>query len=363
MVRDRRALRCRGIWGVLVHESQKLELNHVLPRHIRVSAQRSGACSAEGLLGSLLMTWPVAGVLILLLKVSLHLSSGRPTSLAFPDRRHPVKLPAQKRDVPPMGANATRKVPQSIIIGVRKAGTRALLEMLNIHPDIAVANAEVHFFDWEENYRKGLGWYRQQMPVSLPHQITVEKTPGYFTSPKVPERIHSMSNSVRLLLILRDPAERVISDYTQVLYNRRARHKPTEPVEEILVQDGQLNGKYEAVKRSLYDVHMAAWLKLFPLRQIHIVDGERLVEDPLSELRQVESFLRLPPRLEASNFYFNRTKGFYCLRAAGHERCLDDSKGRPHPAVNGTVLGQLCHYFREHNRNFFRMIGRTFDWC
>uniref|UniRef100_UPI00398F8933 heparan sulfate glucosamine 3-O-sulfotransferase 1-like n=1 Tax=Pristiophorus japonicus TaxID=55135 RepID=UPI00398F8933 len=255
------------------------------------------------------------------------------------------------------------QVPQTIIIGVRKGGTRALLEMLNIHPGIVVAKAEVHFFDWDENYQKGLGWYCEQMPVSVPGQITVEKTPGYFTSLKAPGRIHDMSSSIRLLLIVRDPAQRVISDYTQVLYNRKERHKPYEPVEEILVRNGRLNAKYKAVQRSLYDVHTATWLQLFPLHQIHIVDGDVLIRDPLSELQKVESFLQLPPRIKPSNLYFNQTKGFYCLHAAGRERCLDQSKGRPHPAVNGTVLGQLCHYFREHNRNFFRMVGRTFNWC
>jgi hypothetical protein len=37
--------------------------------------------------------------------------------------------------------------------GVRKGGTRALLEMLSLHPRIKVAPQEVHFFDNETNYR------------------------------------------------------------------------------------------------------------------------------------------------------------------------------------------------------------------
>ncbi|XP_067857731.1 heparan sulfate glucosamine 3-O-sulfotransferase 1-like [Heptranchias perlo] len=307
------------------------------------------------------MAWLFFGALMLLLEVSLDLSNAQPKGSAFSNQRHHV---AQRKNRLSISAtNVTRKVPQTIIIGVRKGGTRALLEMLNIHPDIVVAKAEVHFFDWDENYQKGFGWYCEQMPASLPHQITVEKTPGYFTSLKAPERIHDMNSSVRLLLILRDPAERVISDYTQVLYNRRERHKSYKPVEEILMRNGKLNTKYKAVQRSLYDVHMANWLKLFPTHQIHIVDGDILIKDPLSELQKVEAFLQLPARIKPHNIYFNQTKGFYCLHTAGRERCLDESKGRPHPAVNGTVLGQLCHYFRGHNKNFFRTVGRTFNWC
>lgn len=40
--------------------------------------------------------------------------------------------------------NATQqRLPGAIIIGVRKGGTRALLEMLNLHPDVEVAKEEV----------------------------------------------------------------------------------------------------------------------------------------------------------------------------------------------------------------------------
>ncbi|XP_069467499.1 heparan sulfate glucosamine 3-O-sulfotransferase 1-like [Ambystoma mexicanum] len=256
----------------------------------------------------------------------------------------------------------SRRIPHTIIIGVRKGGTRALLEMLDIHPNIVVAATEVHFFDWDENYVKGIDWYRGLMPFSYENQITIEKTPGYFTSPYAPERIHDMNSSIKLLLILRDPTERVISDYTQVYYNRLESHKPVQPFENIVIKNGALNTKYKAIQRSLYDVHMEKWLKYFSLDQIHIVDGNTLIKDPLPELKKVEQFLNLPPRIVPSNFYFNQTKGFYCIRSDGRERCLHESKGRPHPVVNSTVLDQLHSHFREHNANFYRMINHSFDW-
>lgn len=52
----------------------------------------------------------------------------------------------------------TKKFPQAIIIGVKKGGTRALLEFLRIHPDVRAVGAEPHFFD--RFYEKGLEWYR-----------------------------------------------------------------------------------------------------------------------------------------------------------------------------------------------------------
>ncbi|XP_061412529.1 heparan sulfate glucosamine 3-O-sulfotransferase 1-like isoform X2 [Lethenteron reissneri] len=255
-----------------------------------------------------------------------------------------------------------RQLPDAIIIGVRKGGTRALLEMLNLHPDVAAADNEVHFFDDDKNYAQGLEWYRQQMPLTNEAQMTVEKTPAYFSSPVAPRRIHELDPGMRLLLIVRDPTQRVISDYTQVYYNRLERGKPTRPFEEMAVRDGRVNLAYQAVQRSMYDLHLLRWLAHFPAQRIHVVDGDRLVQDPPREVGRVERFLGLSPHVGPDNFYFNATRGFYCLRNQTHERCLNKSKGRPHPSVRPDVVRLLHAFFREHNRRFFGMIGRTFDW-
>jgi len=49
-------------------------------------------------------------------------------------------------------------------------------------------------------------------------QITLEKTPAYFVEDEVASRVHQMNSSIRLLVTFRDPVERAISDYLQVLY-------------------------------------------------------------------------------------------------------------------------------------------------
>uniref|UniRef100_A0ABM0MHP1 Heparan sulfate glucosamine 3-O-sulfotransferase 2-like n=1 Tax=Saccoglossus kowalevskii TaxID=10224 RepID=A0ABM0MHP1_SACKO len=53
--------------------------------------------------------------------------------------------------------NATRKLPQAVIIGVKKCGTRALLEFIRMHPDVRAPGPEVHFFD--RFYTLGEDWY------------------------------------------------------------------------------------------------------------------------------------------------------------------------------------------------------------
>ena len=53
---------------------------------------------------------------------------------------------------------ATKKLPQAIIIGVKKGGTRAVLEFLRLHPNVRAPGPEPHFFD--RHYQKGFDWYR-----------------------------------------------------------------------------------------------------------------------------------------------------------------------------------------------------------
>lgn len=51
-----------------------------------------------------------------------------------------------------------RKLPNALIVGVKKGGTRAVLEFIRIHPDVRALGTEPHFFD--RNYDRGLEWYR-----------------------------------------------------------------------------------------------------------------------------------------------------------------------------------------------------------
>lgn len=115
---------------------------------------------------------------------SLHAASaveGRAVELVSQVRATPPLLFSSKVHFP----RTSRHLPQAIIIGVRKCGTRALLEMLFLHPQIQKAAGEVHFFDRDDNYGKGLEWYRRKMPYSFRGQITIEKSPSYFVTPEV----------------------------------------------------------------------------------------------------------------------------------------------------------------------------------
>ncbi|XP_016158116.1 PREDICTED: heparan sulfate glucosamine 3-O-sulfotransferase 3B1-like [Ficedula albicollis] len=201
-------------------------------------------------------------------------------------------------------SSGTKRLPQAIIIGVKKGGTRALLEFLRVHPDVRAVGAEPHFFD--RNYERGLAWYRELMPRTLEGQITMEKTPSYFVTKEAPARISSMCKGTKLIVVVRDPVTRAISDYTQTLSK-----KPDIPTFESLTfknrTTGLIDTSWSAIQIGIYAKHLENWLLHFPIGQILFVSGERLISDPAGELGRVQDFLGLKRIITDKHFYFNKT--------------------------------------------------------
>ncbi|KAE9554281.1 hypothetical protein FO519_002515 [Halicephalobus sp. NKZ332] len=231
-----------------------------------------------------------------------------------------------------------RQLPQALIIGARKGGTRALLDAMGLHPGIQAARREVHFFDQDENFSLGVNWYIQQMPFSLPGQITVEKTPAYLASEVAPKRVFEMKKEMKFIVILRNPVIRTISDFTQVLSTKIEKNKTLPIFESVafLPNSTEINTEYKPIRNSLYIEHLRNWLQYFSLNQFLFLDGDKFIKDPISQLRKVEKFFNLPALITEDQLVFNEFKGFYCFRRKEKKsaRCLGTSKGRPHVPVS-----------------------------
>ena len=64
-------------------------------------------------------------------------------------------------------------------------------------------------------YDAGVDWYRRQMPGVGEGEVALEKTPGYFHSPGVVARLHQTAPETKLVVIVRHPVTRLVSDYNQ----------------------------------------------------------------------------------------------------------------------------------------------------
>ncbi|XP_014678177.1 PREDICTED: heparan sulfate glucosamine 3-O-sulfotransferase 1-like [Priapulus caudatus] len=267
-------------------------------------------------------------------------------------------------------ADTRRRLPDCVIIGFRKCGTMALLRMLGQHPGIAVRDwspVEVNFFN--RHYDRGVGWYRESMPCSSSDQITIEKSPRYVIDVATPERMSAVNRRMKLIVVLREPVARTVSDYLE--------HNDRSVAFESLTYDADV-GRVRltaGVNESVYHAHVARWLRHFPRRQFLFVDGDALVRQPATQLRRVEEFLGVTQGEAQRRLVYNKEKGFFCFKVneavkvkvkdgdrSIDQECLGGKKGRKHPDVAPEVTHSLRRMFAPHNEIMFEMIGRRFDW-
>ena len=293
------------------------------------------------------------------------------TSRAYnkPDRRWKPSNPAMTNCIgyanpktSDGSSSCEKRLPNTLIIGVAKCGTHALLTFLGQHPQI-VRNTDIGaslFFT--EHYTKGLGWYKNRMPYSLPGQVVIERIRGYFID-GVPERIFNLNPRIKLLLAVRNPVDRAVSAYAMM---KSFHDNKNETIQGV--KPGDIFPPFELIWKELmnvfYDTSLEHWLQYFRIEQIHFVDGDILRKSPVQELKKIEQFLNIEPFFHDTHFYLNTTRGVFCMSKPrfGQTNCLGEGKGRKHPKVNETVLEIMRDILRPHNQRFYELSRRHFSW-
>ena len=189
-------------------------------------------------------------------------------------------------------------LPEFLGLGTQKGGTTTLHRLLEQHPDVYLpACKEVHFFD--QNHDEGEGWYRNHFANAEPHQRCGEITPFYLFHPDVPGRIHNLLPKARLIVLLRDPVERAIS---QVFHAQRLGFEPL-PIDQALAAeqdrlatwDPYSFQKHSYLSRSRYLEQLDRYEALFPREQLLILRSEDLFSTPERIWQKLLSFLELKP--------------------------------------------------------------------
>ena len=256
----------------------------------------------------------------------------------------------------------SRCLPHFIVIGAQKAGTTSLFSYLAQHPHLFPSyRKEVHFFDGGlnpqvETYAFGRPWYQAHFPLRRELHAsakTFEASPLYLFNPLTPRRIHKLLPDVKLIALLRNPAERTISHYFhEVRKGREAR-----PIEQALTdQDDRLdqvvlmqdyksdyfvNKSYKS--RSMYKQQLDRYYEYFGKDQILVLSSENFFAEPTAALGRVYDFLGVEPDfrmldLTPRNVATNRTR------------------------VDQDVYDYLSDFFQPHNHELFELAGQTFDW-
>ena len=233
------------------------------------------------------------------------------------------------------------RLPDFLGLGTQKGGTTSLHQWLSNHPQVFLpACKEVHYFDLRPEQPSS--WYANHFLDAKPEQTCGEITPFYLFHPDVPARIHTVVPEVRMIVLLRDPVERTLS---QVFHARKRGFETLMPEDALAAEPSRLQSgnqeslqKHSYVSRSKYLEQLDRYEQLFPKNQLLIIKSEQMFSEPEAIWRQILDFLKieiteLPGRLPQAN--------------TGDKQSIDDSEALRNKLRNeleATALGVRERY-------------------
>jgi hypothetical protein len=191
-------------------------------------------------------------------------------------------------------ADAGGRWPTFLIIGAHKAGTTSIYEYLNAHPEIRLSSPkELCYFIGPSTsptvvsqWGRGQEWYRRNfVGTAVAHGEASTAYTNYPHTPGVPQRIHSLIRDVKLIYVVRDPVDRMVSHYLHV----RGLGRERRCLSDILRSPELSNSAY--LLRSCYWLQLQQYLEWFDADQILVVPFGRLVRERETIMSDIFRFL------------------------------------------------------------------------
>jgi Sulfotransferase domain len=182
--------------------------------------------------------------------------------------------------------------PNLFIIGAMKSGTTSLHEYLHTHPQIAMSHMkEPGYFVEELTLHKGEEWYLSLFDRSDSYRYIGESSTHYTKLPVyqgVPERIFRFNRDARLVYIMRNPFDRIVSHFWHAVRD--------------LYHGGELRSLLKAVQErpeylaySDYATQLEPYFERFGKDSVLTLTFESMIDDPQRELDRIYLWLGLAP--------------------------------------------------------------------
>lgn len=241
-------------------------------------------------------------------------------------------------------------LPNLIIIGAMKCGTSSLHYYMGLHPGISMAKRkELNFFIRDRNWDKGIEWYKSHFTGKA--KICGEATTNYAKYPLfggVPERMYSVVPEMKLIYLVRDPIERILSHYVHNYADDRENRKLSDALIKLEANN--------YVRCSKYHMQLEQYLNYFPKSRILIIAQEDLYHHRRQTLQRVFRFLDVD-----DSFYSRKV---YKIRNSSKDKRRKNRIGLLLKQIPGMIMiGRLpggigSHLGRWVYRPFSRRIQR-----
>ena len=233
-------------------------------------------------------------------------------------------------------------LPTFVVIGAMKCGTTSLYRYLQQHPEICMSRTkEPNFFVEEKNYHKGMAWYQSLFQGSAKEygECSTNYTKRHEFE-GVPARMKGILPDAKVIYLLRDPVERVVSHYV----HSYAEGSENRPISDVL----RCFDKNKYLLTSLYYMQLEAYLSHYAANQLLVICTEELKLNPNSVLEEVFQFLRVDPTFTSPTFFqrFNQSSSF------------------TRPELDHATKERLIEYLSTDVEQLRRATGKQFaHWC
>lgn len=256
-------------------------------------------------------------------------------------------------------------LPSYVIVGVLKGGTSSVYMYLTHHPDVYhPVKKEICWMRYTRVPGSGVDdveLYRSKFPL-MPdqtnvHVITGEGCPFFICDMGVPELLHELLPHTRLILLLRNPVDRLYS-----MFNMRVRYKDDKFKGDEIFEDyikcwrdfhGNMEcqadhrGTRDFIYESKYVHHLRRWIKYYPLSpQWLIASSEEFYSQ--EKLFMSELFLHLglpafeltPAQLQPAN--------------------TDPNREQHH--MSPLLFSLLSEFYAPYNEELYALLDFDFGW-
>ncbi len=196
--------------------------------------------------------------------------------------RHPPWYDGRPPVAPSPPPGMTTGAPDFVGIGVPKCGTSWWFDLIMTHPDIYVRSGkELYFFNrWFLRHlnsdgctQADLDAYHQWFPRPL-GKLTGEWTPHYVFQYQIPPLMKLAAPDAKMIVMLRDPIERYISDISRHMNRQRKRMT-----------------RYRSIGNGFYSSIFMPWEDVYSPSELLILQFEACVRQPETMLKRTFEFL------------------------------------------------------------------------
>lgn len=213
-------------------------------------------------------------------------------------------------------------------IGPQKTATTWLAQVLGASGGISLPTEVKETFFWDRHFTKGEGWYFRHFHSK---GLGAEIGPTYFHSLEATKRLKAHNPALKIIITLRDPADRAFSLYLHHVRKGRTRKGFREAIVDFP----------EILEASHYGKHLQRWIEAFGKAQILVLLQDDIERAPADVLKQIGMFigqnidvgaLDISKRVNAAGvprsqrFAAVSTKIAEALRALGLHRVINFAK-------------------------------------